>query len=474
MSQGSGTLRIMTEPAPTASGKILRAYRFALEPTDDQVQMLRSHCGAQRFAYNWALKTVRANWQQRAAERTYGLADSELTPAVDVTAYGLRRAFNAVKDEIAPWWRENSKESYASGTANLSRALQNWARARGATRRGRRHGFPAFKTARSPLACTFTTGAIGLVSHDRRHVKLPRLGSMRTSESTRKLARRIAAGSAHIRSATVSYERGRWFVSFSVEVLLSEQPRPRAGDRVVGVDLGLHNLAVLSSPVRGVSEPSGVIANPQRYEAVQRQLRVLNRRAARRQGPDRRRGSSPSRRWVRAQARVRRLQSKVANQRLDGIHKLTAGLTKSTDVLVIEDLNVAGLIRNRSLARRIAGAGWGELRRQLTYKARWNGCEIVVANRFFGSSKTCSACGAAKAKLPLSERMYHCDECGLTVDRDANAARNLAALVAVVRDSSSPSCGATLNERAGNPRQAGERSSSGYRHGKSHVDNVAQ
>jgi putative transposase len=142
-------------------------------------------------------------------------------------------------------------------------------------------------------------------------------------------------------------------------------------------------------------------------------------------------------------------------------------------VLVVEDLNVAGMLRNRRLARRIAGAGWGELRRQLDYKTGWRGGDLVIAGRFYASSKTCSNCGVVKAKLRLSQRIYHCDACGLRTDRDHNAAQNLAALVASAgRGASSPSCGATENEPAGNPRKtscAGRR----YRHGKSHEDNAA-
>lgn len=119
--------------------------------------------------------------------------------------------------------------------------------------------------------------------------------------------------------------------------------------------------------------------------------------------------------------------------------------------MVIEDLNVAGMMRNRRLARHVAGAGLAELRRQIEYKARWAGVHLHVADRWYPSSKTCSGCGVVKAKLRLSERTYRCDACGLVLDRDLNAARNLAALVH--RETSSPSCGATQNEPAGNLRK---------------------
>jgi putative transposase len=121
---------------------------------------------------------------------------------------------------------------------------------------------------------------------------------------------------------------------------------------------------------------------------------------------------------------------RVANLRADALHKLTTAVTAEYGTVVVEDLNVAGMLRNRRLARRIADAGFGEIRRQLTYKTRRNGCRIVAADRWFPSSKTCSGCGVVKAKLPLHVRTYECDACGLVLDRDDNAARNLAALAA--------------------------------------------
>jgi putative transposase len=131
---------------------------------------------------------------------------------------------------------------------------------------------------------------------------------------------------------------------------------------------------------------------------------------------------------------------------------------------VIEDLNVAGMTRNRRLARHVAGVGMAELRRQVEYKARWSGVRVHVADRWYPSSKTCSGCGVVKAKLCLSERTFRCEACGLVLDRDLNAARNLAALVR--SETSSPSCGATVNEPAGNPRETTARGATGTATGR--------
>ena len=175
---------------------MIRAYLYALDPTEQQAEAMRSHCGAQRVAYNWCLAQVKANWAQRAAEQTYGLTGDQLTPWINTSAYSLRKAWNAAKDDAAPWWAENSKEAYSSGCANLSTALGN--------RRGGRARMPRFKSKRrSRLSCRFTTGAFGLGA-DRRHIRLPVIGAIRTCESMRKLARKVEAGTARIRSATLS------------------------------------------------------------------------------------------------------------------------------------------------------------------------------------------------------------------------------------------------------------------------------
>ena len=295
---------------------MIRAFMFALDPTDAQAEAFRSHCGAQRYAYNFGLELIRANLDQRAAERTYDIGEDQLTPLVSWSAYSLRRAWNEAKDEQAPWWARNSKEAYSGGLANLAAALSNWSASKSGKRAGRKVAFPRFKSRHSRLSCRFTTGAFGLGA-DRRHVRLPRIGAVRTHESTRRLARKVEAGTARIRSATLSWQRGRWHVAFSVE-LSDPDPPARAGGRVVGVDLGITSLAVLST--------GQVVPNPRHLDAALRALRRTQRQAARRRGPDRRTRTVPSNRWRKAKARVAALHTRVANARRDGLHKLSTRL----------------------------------------------------------------------------------------------------------------------------------------------------
>ncbi|MET9156926.1 IS607 family element RNA-guided endonuclease TnpB [Streptomyces parvulus] len=406
----------------------MQAYRFALDPNAGQEQALRSHCGAARAAYNWAVSWVTASWSQRKAEASYGIAEDELTPWRSWSLPLMRKEFNRVKatdPRFAGWWRENSKEAYNTGLSNAAAAFDNYAKSKQGKRRGARVGVPRIKTKRKTRpACRFTTGTIR-IELDNRHVSLPRLGRIRTHESTIKLSGRIQTGRARILSATVRYERGRWFVSFQVETA-REMSRVSHPDTAVGIDLGVKHLAVLAdSSGRTRYEP-----NPEHLDGALKLLKFHSRRVSRRQGPDRRTGRKPSRRWEKANRERNKVHHRVANLRADALHKFTTRVRAEYGTVVLEDLNVAGMLRNRRLARRVADAGFGEIRRQLIYKGRRNLCTTIVANRWSPTSKTCSDCGAVKAKLPLHVRVFTCDTCDLVLDRDENAARNLLALAA--------------------------------------------
>ncbi|WP_440068157.1 IS607 family element RNA-guided endonuclease TnpB [Streptosporangium sp. OZ121] len=289
-----------------------------------------------RFAFNWGLARIKAAMNQRAAEQSYDIADEMLTE-VPWSLYGLRRAWNTAentaKGDVAPWWAEHSKEAYTSGLDNLARALKNWAASRNGTRAGKKIGFPRFRSKhRTTPSCRFTTGAIR-VEADRRHVTLPRLGTIRTHESTRKLARHLERGTGRILSATVRCEGGRWFVAFTCEFDRAERvvARPEA---VVGVDLGVKDLAVLST--------GEVIANPRHHRSALKRLRKLNKQLARRVGPRAPDGGrrEPSARWVKAKAALGRAHARVANQRRDGLHKLTSRLAATWGTVVVEDLTI--------------------------------------------------------------------------------------------------------------------------------------
>jgi putative transposase len=388
---------------------IIQAYRFALDPTPQQRRTLASHCGAARFAYNWGLELVKARLQQRRVGE--GVEVPWTLPA-------LRREWNRAKHQNAPWWAENSKEAYSSGLDGLARALKSWTDSKTGRRKGPVVRFPHRKRkGRSRDACRFTTGAIKSLP-DRKHVQLPRIGVLKTHESTRKMTRRLEQGTARILAATITRTADRWFVSFTVEVQRTI-PAGNDHDSVVGIDVGVRHLATLST--------GATISNPRALEWSLRKLRRLNRQLARR--------TPGSRRRQQARRRLARVHARTANLRRDALHKLTTTLATEHGTVVVEQLNLAGMVRNRRLARALSDSGLAELRRQLSYKTAWYGSRLVVADRFYPSSKTCSACGWVKAKLTLAERTFTCETCGLQLDRDLNAARNLAALAQHVAQS---------------------------------------
>jgi putative transposase len=416
----------------------LLAYRFALDPTPAQERALRSHAGAARVAFNWGLARVRVNLSQREAEKSYGITGDDLTPTVSWSLFSLRKDWNAVKATVAPWWGECSKEAFNTGLDQLARALKNWSASRRGTRKGRAMGFPRFRSRRRARpGIRFTTGAVRCQDGC---AVLPRIGRIRLHETDRPVQGRILA-------ASVRYERGRWFVSFTVErdplVGGSAASEP---DAVVGVDLGIKVLAVLST--------GEVVANPKPLQRAQRHLRRLSRRLSRRRGRDRRSGQVPSRRWERAAAALGKAHGRVADLRRDAQHKFTTDLSARYGTVVVEDLNVAGMVRNRRLARAVSDAGFSEIRRQVEYKSAWRGGRVIVADRWFASSKTCSGCGVVRAKLLLSERTYICVACGLVIDRDENAAQNLAEYGRrILSGSGSESNGRGADQKTGVARQ---------------------
>jgi len=284
---------------------------------------------------------------------------------------------------------------------------------------------------------------------------------MRTKEPTTALTDLIDAGSARILSATLTGVAGRWYVSFGCEVS-RQVGSPTQPEEVVGVDVGVQALVVLSTG-EAVQNPGPLVRHARRMARHQRKL-------ARQQSGGK--GQAASRRSRRTRARIACTHAKMAHQRGDALHKVTTALATTYGTVVVEDLNVAGMTARPAprpdphrpghhlhngarakagLNRAILDASPGELRRQLAYKCEWYGSRLVVADRWFPSSKTCSGCQTVKTKLSLTERTFHCEACGLVIDRDHNAARNLAALVEHVAASGVE----TKNGRGGERSQAG-------------------
>ena len=378
---------------------VFEAVKVALDPSPAQERLLLSHAGAARFAFNAGLAHVKAG------------IDAGAKP--EWSYYALVRWWNANKDALAvnadgtPWWRANSKEAANTGLRSLASALSNWAKSRRGVRKGRRMGFPRFKAKdHATPRFAYTTGAFGLIQGDPKGLKLPRIGRVHCMEN---IAERV--NGARVLRMTVSQRAGRWFAALTIERddQASQAVRRAPMGGAVGVNLGVKTLATLSDGT--------VIENPRYLRKSERRLKRAQKALSRK--------VKGSKRCANARAKVARLHAHVANQRSDAIHKATTWLARTYSDVSVEDLNAAGMVKNHRLAKAVSDAAFGEFRRQLEYKTARTGATLHVIDRWYPSSKTCSACGAVKAKLSLSERVYRCDACGLVMDRDLNAAVNI-------------------------------------------------
>jgi len=361
---------------------MLRAHKIKLQPTHAQVVHFARACGVARHAYNWAL----AQWKQQYEA---GGKPSEMS---------LRKQYNAIKPTEFPWSLEVTKNAPQQAIKNLGTAFQNFFRR---VKQGGKPGYPAFKKkgVRDSFRADNGPQKTGenAVAVSGKSVKLAKVGSVRMREELR--------FDGQVLSATVSRMADGWYVTLLVETTdCLSGPLDRG---TVGVDLGIKEFATLSN--------GEVVPALKPHRAAHQRLVRLSRSLSRKK-----KGSSNR---AKAKAKLAKLHQRIANIRVDALHKLTARLATEFDTIGIEDLNVRGMLANRHLARSIADAAFAEFRRQLEYKSVMTGAKVVVIDRFFPSSKTCSVCGTIH-DMKLSDRIMVCD-CGNVLDRDLNAALNI-------------------------------------------------
>ncbi len=428
------------EPLVSHSGAVLSrpvAFRFALDLTAEQSQRCFMFAGARRLAYNHHLARVKENLERRAKELDAGLGCDELTPPLSWSKVSFINEFNAYKTGRTKdssvnadgtrglaWREEISADVFECASVDAAAALKNDRESATGARKGRRVGFPRFAakhrdTPRFRLRAKCRPGETASIRFvGARTLRIPKLGELRISGSGKKVARMIAAGRFHVYSASFPYSAGRWFVALTgVAAELHPARRSLKGRHLVtvGVDRGVKSLLV-------AADASGALVAS--FEGVNT-LRCAEQRLKRaNQALARTKPGSTGRK--KAKARLARLHGEIARKRRHVAHEASLALARGTRRLALEDLHVAGMVRNRHLARSLSDAALGELGRQLTYKAAWYGTELVLVERFSPSSKTCSRCGSVKEQLSLSTRVYACEHCGLELDRDVNAAINLA------------------------------------------------
>jgi putative transposase len=367
---------------------IQRAYKTELALNNEQITACRKHAGAARWAYNWGLA------RKQESYRATGKSPS---------AMDLHRELNALKQTTVPWLYAVSKCAPQEALRNLDTAFAHFFRRAKLKKEGKLRGnlgYPKRKSKKHGLGSFRLTGSIAVFQDA---IQLPRLGRLRLKE------RGYLPTNAKMLSATVSEQAGHWYISVLVEQEHVVSPH---GGPTVGVDLGIKRLATLSD---GTVEP-----NPRYLRSALKKLKRLQRAVSRKP-----KGSHNRRK---AAQRLGTLHRRIANQRTNTLHQFTSRLVKTKSTVVIEDLNVAGMLKNHKLAQAIGDVDFAEFRRQLTYKAAWSGCQVLVASRWEPTSKTCSGCGWVDEDLSLADRMFCCEQCGLVVDRDLNAAINLAQL----------------------------------------------
>lgn len=365
---------------------MLRAHKIKLDPNQDQATYFAKACGVARHAYNWAL----AEWK---AQYEAGLKPNEAA---------LRKQYNAIKPVEFPWALEVTKNAPQQAIKNAGTAFSNFFRKVKAGKTGKDCGYPKFKKKGIHDAFRADNGppskGVSAVKVDGDRVKLPVIGWIRMREELR--------FQGCIQSTTVSRLADGWYISILVE---TDEVLHQESTGTVGVDFGLKALATLST---GES-----ISGPKPHRRLDARLRRLNRSLARK-----RKGSAN---WKKAKTKLSKLHKRMADIREDALHKLSHHLATQFDVIGIEDLNVKGMSANRHLARSVGDAGLRSLRTKIEYKAAMTGATVVVADRWHPSSKTCSGCGQHHPEITLGVNTLRCD-CGLIIDRDLNAAINLA------------------------------------------------
>lgn len=350
---------------------IKKSIKVRLELNNKQTTLANKHAGVARYAYNWGKSIC-----------DLAIQNKEHRP----TAIDLHKKFVAEEKSTKPWLYEVSKCSPQQGLRNLDEAYKGVFKVKG-------RNYPKFKK-KGQYDSFYLDGKIRV---DGNKIKVPRFGWLKCSE---------ILPECEIKNIVISKTAGQWFVAFKIPF------EPQISDvmsNVIGVDLGIKTLATLSD--------GKIFEAIKPYKKNNRKLKILQRKLSKKQ-----KGSNN---YKKAALKVAKLHYRIANIRKDATHKLTTYLAKNHSECVIEDLNVRGMSKNHKLASAILDGGFSEFRRQLGYKCQWYGSVLTIVDRFYPSSKTCSCCGNIKKELKLSERVYVCENCGLVMDRDLNAAINL-------------------------------------------------
>ena len=358
---------------------MILAHRIRLDPNKVQATYLARAAGTARFAYNWAL----VEWGRQ-------FEACKLNPALPKpNEAALRRQLNAIKRTEFPWMLDVTKNAPQMAIIQLGRAFQNFFE--------KRARYPRFRRKGINDRFTLTNEQFRV---DGKRIRIPKLGWLRMRETLRYTGRIV--------SATVSRTADHWYASISIDTSDAQLP-PAENGGAVGIDFGVAHLATMSTGEK--------VAGPKPLQSLLDRLRRLSRALSRK--------VNGSRNRKKVKAKLARLHARIANVRANSLHQLSASVTRRFHTIGIEDLHVKGMLGNRCLSRAIADMGFAELRRQLVYKTEQHGGQVIVIDRWYPSSKTCSCCRYKLEVLSLDVRQWTCPECATLHDRDVNAAINL-------------------------------------------------
>lgn len=365
---------------------MIKSIKIRLKPTWEQEQLFWQSCGAKRFAYNWGLARSKELYEQ----------------GVRYNKVALRKEFNEYKKQFE--WIDNiSAQVTANAFEDLDIAMKKFFK--------KESGFPKFKSRRTDRPSFYVR--YDALSFENNTVKFEKIGKIKYSSNYK-----IPQLPKYV-SPTCSFDGKYWYLSFGFEC---ENQTIEHNDLIIGVDLGVKELAVLSNrdePIRNINKTKEVRRLKNKLKQKQRQ--VSRKYELNKQGKK----FVKTRNITRLEREIKRINRRLVNIRTNHIHQATASVIKDNPKrVVMEDLNVSGMMKNRHLAKAVQEQKMYEFIRQMKYKCDWNGIEFVQADRWFPSSKMCSSCGHIKTDLKLSDRVYRCD-CGLVIDRDKNAAINL-------------------------------------------------
>lgn len=371
-----------------------KAHQIKLYPNKSQEIFFIKSCGVARFAYNWALNKWKEDYKQ----------------GVKQSAYSLVKYLNSIKKIEFPWMQETGKTCSQYAIHHVEAAYKNMWEGN--------LGYPRFKKKGVKDSFVSVENSLSFKQKDNK-LWIPRLGWVKCAENLR--------FDGKVNNVVIKRVADMWFASINmvIEDMPITKPVVDENQVTIGIDMGISSMMVCSDGT--------VYENPRALKSNLKGLKKLQRVLSRK--------VVGSENYKKQKTLLSRKHYKISCLRKNAIHKATSDIVKKYDRIVIEDLNVKGMMKNHNLSQSLSDVSFGEARRQFTYKCKWAGKELVIADRWYPSSKLCSGCGNKKENLTLSERMYRCNNCGLEISRDLNAAINLAKYSPTSKCGGSEACG---------------------------------